>query len=199
MTVRKRALRQNSMSAPAPPTRPLTLVCTPPMRLLPGGSPTQRDVPRSSTHRTRGSASATNTVSSSLVRIETEACTRCNAVFIQCVHLAEEMWSGFYGAFPPVVGGSPWSARQFVIFNVIWLAVFLAAILGVLHHWRPAYVATLFLAIGGGIANGLGHIVLALQAHAYFPGLYTAPFALLVGITLLIRHRPGAKPVVAAI
>ena len=121
------------------------------------------------------------------------------AVFIQGAHLTEEIWSGFYRAFPPVVGDGPWSARQFMIFNVIWLAVFLAAIWGVLHQWRPVYVATLFLAIGGGIGNGLGHVVLAIQAHGYFPGLYTAPFALLVGITLLLRHRSGAKPVVAAI
>jgi len=121
------------------------------------------------------------------------------AVFVQGAHLAEEMWSGFYRAFPPVVGDGPWSARQFMIFNVIWLAIFLAAILGVLRQWRPAYVATLFLAIGGGIGNGLGHFALAIQAHGYFAGLYTAPFALLVGITLLFRHRSDAKPVVAGI
>ena len=121
------------------------------------------------------------------------------AVLVQCVHLGEEIWSGFYRRFPPVMGGGPWSERQFVVFNAVWLAVFLAAAIGVAQRWRPAYVATLFLAIGGGIGNGLGHIALAIQADGYSPGLYTAPFVLVVGITLLTRHRPVAKRVVAAI
>jgi Protein of unknown function with HXXEE motif len=121
------------------------------------------------------------------------------AVLIQCVHLGEEIQSGFFRAFPPVMGGEPWSARQFVIFNVVWLAIFLVATFGATKGWRPAYVVTLFLAIGGGIGNGLGHIALAIRGGGYFPGLYTAPFALVIGIALLICHRPGRKPFVAAI
>ena len=121
------------------------------------------------------------------------------ALLIQCVHLGEELRSGFFRAFPPVMGGEPWSARQFVIFNVVWLAIFLVATFGVTKGWRPAYVATLFLAIGGGIGNGLGHIALAIRAGGYFPGLYTAPFALVIGIALLICHRPVGRPIVAAI
>lgn len=121
------------------------------------------------------------------------------AIIVQCAHLGEELWSGFYRAFPPVMGAGPWSERQFVVFNVVWLAVFLAATLGVAHGWRPAYVAALFLAIGGGIGNGLGHIALAIRARGYFPGLYTAPVVLIVGIILLMRHRPAARSVTAAI
>lgn len=121
------------------------------------------------------------------------------AVLVQCVHLTEEIWSGFYRAFPPVMGGEPWSERQFVVFNVVWLAVFLAAAIGIEQRWRPAYVATLFLALGGGIGNGLGHVVLAIRAEGYFPGLYTAPFALVAGIALLTCHRGTVKRVVPAI
>lgn len=117
------------------------------------------------------------------------------AVVVQCAHFGEEVWSGFYRAFPLAMGADPWSERQFVAFNVVWLAVFVVATLGVAHGWRPAYVATLFLAIGGGIGNGLGHIALAIQARGYFPGLYTAPAALAVGIVLLIRHRPATARV----
>lgn len=121
------------------------------------------------------------------------------AVIVQCAHLGEELWSGFYRAFPLVMGVGPWSERQFVVFNAVWLAVFVAAILGVAHGWRPAYVATLFLAVGGGIGNGLGHIALAIQTGGYFPGLYTAPVVLVVGIMLLTRHRPAARSVTAAV
>jgi hypothetical protein len=121
------------------------------------------------------------------------------AVIVQCVHFGEELWSGFYRAFPLVMGGGAWSERQFVVFNAVWLAVFVAAIFGVAHGWRPAYVVTLFLAVGGGIGNGLGHLALAIQAGGYFPGLYTAPVVLVVGIMLLIRHHPAAGSVDAAL
>lgn len=88
------------------------------------------------------------------------------------------------------MGGEPWSSRQFLLFNVVWLAIILVATLGAARQWRPAYVVTLFLAIGGGIGNGLGHVALAIRAGGYFSGLYTAPFALLAGTALLICHRP---------
>ena len=67
-------------------------------------------------------------------------------------------------------------------------ALFLLAAIGLRHQWRPAYVASLFLAIGGGIGNGLGHIGLAVRANGYFPGAYTAPLVLVAGIALLVCH-----------
>ena len=120
------------------------------------------------------------------------------AVFVQCAHLGEEIWSGFYRAFPPVFGADPWSERQFIVFNLVWLVVFFAAGLGVKLRWRPAYIATLFLAIGGGIGNGLGHIALAIHAYGYFPGLYTAPVALAAGLpcsrAIAARQRASWRP-----
>jgi hypothetical protein len=115
------------------------------------------------------------------------------AVLVQIVHLIEELWSGFYRAFPPVLGGEAWSERQFVLFNLVWLGLFLLAGFGVARRWRPAYVVTLFLAIGGGIGNGLGHLVLALRAQGYFPGAYTAPLAFAAGLVLLRGHGLGAS------
>jgi hypothetical protein len=112
------------------------------------------------------------------------------AVFVQCVHLTEEVWTGFYRVFPVVMGGAPWSERQFMIFNFLWLGLFFAVALGIRQQMRPAYVGSLFLAIGGGILNGLGHVVLALRAGGYFPGAYTAPLVLVAGYVLLRRHRP---------
>lgn len=121
------------------------------------------------------------------------------ALLVQCVHLSEEIWRGFYHAFPPVFGADPWSERQFVIFNLIWIAVLAVAAFGIERRWQPAYILTLFLGIGGGIGNGLGHIALAVRANGYFPGLYTAPIALLAGIALLMCHRRPAERIVAAI
>jgi hypothetical protein len=50
-----------------------------------------------------------------------------------------------------------------------------------------AAVVALFLALGGGVLNGLGHFALAARASAYFPGLYTAPLSLAAGSYLLLR------------
>src|SRR5215207_7022783 len=44
------------------------------------------------------------------------------AVVVQSAHLAEEYRAGFYRLFPPVLGRPPWSARQFLLFNLVWLA-----------------------------------------------------------------------------
>jgi hypothetical protein len=117
------------------------------------------------------------------------------AVLVQCVHLAEEYATGFYRAFPAVMGSPPWSATRFLAFNVAWLVAFVLAGLGIARGWRPAYVIALFLAIGGGIGNGLGHLALMVGAGGYSPGAFTAPLALLAGCALaarLLREAPVA-------
>jgi hypothetical protein len=113
------------------------------------------------------------------------------AVLIQCVHLIDEYRAGFYQAFPAIMGSVAWSARQFLVFNLVWLAVFMLAGIGLAREWRPAYLIALFLALGGGVGNGLGHTLLALRAGGYFPGTYTAPLALLAGAILTFQlYRP---------
>jgi uncharacterized protein with HXXEE motif len=114
------------------------------------------------------------------------------AVIVQCVHLAEEYATGFYRTFPAVMGSAPWSATRFLAFNVAWLVAFVLAGLGIARGWRPAYVVALFLALGGGIGNGLGHLALAIGAGGYVPGAYTAPLVLLAGGALTARLLRGA-------
>jgi len=106
------------------------------------------------------------------------------AALIQCGHLIEEYRSGFYRAFPPIVGSDAWSARQFLIFNLVWLVLFALAGVGLARGWRAANVIALFLALGGGLGNGLGHLALALRAGGYFPGAYTAPLSFVAGVVL---------------
>jgi len=109
------------------------------------------------------------------------------AVLVQCAHLAEEYRTGFHRAFPPVLGAEPWSGSRFLVFNLAWLAVFAAAGIGLAREKRPAYLVALFLALGGGIGNGLGHLALAARAGGYFPGAYTGALALVVGGILAFR------------
>jgi hypothetical protein len=122
------------------------------------------------------------------------------AVLVQCGHLAEEYRTGFYRMFPPVLGSDPWSARQFLILNLVWLAIFVLAGFGLARGWRPGFVVALFLALGGGIGNALGHLMLAVRAGGYFPGAYTAPLVFLAGVVLafqLLRH-PGSAVAVSS-
>ncbi len=119
------------------------------------------------------------------------------AMIAMAAHLAEEVRTGFYREFPRVFGAEPWSVERFLIFNAVWTLIFLAAAIGVARRNRAASLAMLFLAIGAGIGNGLGHIALAARAGEYFPGLYTAPLVLVAGAILLrgmyLQRRPSDR------
>ena len=107
------------------------------------------------------------------------------ALVAQSAHLIEEYRTGLYEAFPPVFGAEPWSSSRFLLFNLAWIGVFLAGGLGLASQRRWAYLIALFLAIGGGVGNGLGHLGLVLMRRGYFPGAYTALFVLAAGAVLL--------------
>jgi uncharacterized protein with HXXEE motif len=107
------------------------------------------------------------------------------AVVVQCAHLIEEYQAGFYRVFPGVFGAEPWSKRRFLAFNFVWLILFVIAGAGLARGKRGAYLVATFLALGGGIANGLGHIALSAREGGYFPGGYTGAIALVVGSFLM--------------
>lgn len=109
------------------------------------------------------------------------------AVLVMGAHMVEEYLAGFYRVFPPVFGAGPWSSQRFLIFNLLWLTIFVIAGVGLAHGRRVAYLVALFLAIGGGIGNGLGHLALSARESGYFPGAYTGVLALLVGSILAYR------------
>ena len=115
------------------------------------------------------------------------------AVLVQCAHLVEEYLSGFYREFPAAFGVSPWSEKRFLTFNLVWLTIFVFAGVGLSRGRRAAYLVALFLAIGGGIGNGLGHLALSARVGGYFPGAYTGVLALLVGSILAYRLMRAAN------
>ena len=121
------------------------------------------------------------------------------AVGAQVAHFIEEYRTGFYKAFPPIVGAAPWSRESFLLFNLLWLLVFGVAAVGLLRGWHPVIVIALFLAIGGGVLNGVAHIVLAAAARGYFPGLFTAPLVLGAGSYLAYRLLRPTSVTMAAI
>jgi hypothetical protein len=106
------------------------------------------------------------------------------AIAVQCLHFSEEFATGFQRQFPQI-SGDEWSDVRFVTFNMIWLALFVLAALGVYRRVALAYLVVLFLALAGGVGNGVGHLVLSATRARYFPGTVTAPLCLLAGIGLL--------------
>jgi len=114
------------------------------------------------------------------------------AIAVQCLHFTEEYVTGFQHQFPELFGGH-WSDAHFVTFNMLWLAVFVVAGLGVYRRVRLAYLIVVFLALIGGVGNGISHLVLSTMYRRYFPGLLTAPFCLLLGIMVLTRLFAGSR------
>jgi hypothetical protein len=114
------------------------------------------------------------------------------AIAVQCLHFTEEYITGFQHQFPRLFEDD-WSDGRFVTFNMLWLAAFVLAGLGVYRRVPLAYLIVLFLALIGGVGNGTAHLVLSATHRRYFPGMITAPFCLVVGIALLRRLFTGAR------
>ena len=112
------------------------------------------------------------------------------ALFV--IHFTEEYLTGFHRAFPALVGYE-WQSSRFVAFNAMWGLILLAGAEGLRRGSAISYVIVLFFAVGGGVMNGIGHVLLAVQAGGYFPGLLTAPLMLVVGVVLL-RKMYGTGP-----
>ena len=107
------------------------------------------------------------------------------AVLVVAAHMAEEFATGFPREFPGLFGNRPWSDAQFLGVTGTALVVFAFATLGARRGIRLAYLPLFFLALGGGIANGLAHLAAAAWRGGYSPGLFTAPLCLIAGAALL--------------
>lgn len=105
-------------------------------------------------------------------------------IALQVLHLGEEYLTGFQTALPAFVGDE-WSDSQFLIFNFIWIFIFISAAIGVFQKFTTAYLIVFFYAIMGGIVNGIAHPLLSIIQGNYFPGTFTALPALVVGVLLL--------------
>ncbi|HYI47792.1 MAG TPA: HXXEE domain-containing protein [Allosphingosinicella sp.] len=118
----------------------------------------------------------------------------------QAAHSIEEYWFRLYDLLAPTrllseaIG--PDRATGFLIGNA---AILLAGLVCYFASVRRGHGSARGLAWFWAlleIANGLGHVALALWARGYFPGLATAPLLLATGLhlaTRLSRSRPPTK------
>lgn len=117
------------------------------------------------------------------------------SITIQIFHFLEEHAGRLYELVPPMFNLSPLTAQKFVVFNLIWIGIFLVSAVGVFRCVRMALVPVWFMALIGGIGNSIFHSWLALQGGGYAPGLATALVNLPLGIALvyLLVKTKGAE------
>ena len=104
----------------------------------------------------------------------------------QCLHFTEEFVTGFYIRAPKFLGFVAWSTEFFVTFNLVWIALWLFGAAGIQRGIRIAFFPVWFFAIGM-VGNAIWHPLLCLATGGYFPGLFTSPFAGVIGVILLSR------------
>ncbi len=108
------------------------------------------------------------------------------ATAIQSGHFAEEWATGFHVRFPALFGLEPMPLSFFVVFNLTWIAIWIASVPLLRSARKPAFFAAWFLAIAG-MLNGVAHPLMAVASGGYFPGLISSPFIGLAGIYLWRR------------
>jgi hypothetical protein len=107
------------------------------------------------------------------------------SIAVQMLHLIEEYGGRFYELLPALFDQDPWQPQRFVVFNLVWIGIFLVAAVGVFKRVRLAYLAVWFMALVGGIGNAVLHTWLAIQSTGYAPGVATALINLPLGIALV--------------
>ena len=124
-------------------------------------------------------------------------CLYLIGIALQCLHFTEEC----HPLLCPRAGipGIRRLVREFfVIFNLSWIALWLLAAVGIKCGMRAAFFPVWFFAIGM-VGNAIGHPLLSLATGGYFPGLFTPPFAGIIGVILLSRlwrlTNPGLGPI----
>lgn len=110
------------------------------------------------------------------------------ALAVQCLHFTEEYIYGFHLRLGEVVRGMPpFEPNLFVAFNMIAYCLFLLGGLGMYKGMKFSMILVWFFAIAGVAGNALWHVLLALGARGYFPGLYTSLAYWILGPILLKR------------
>lgn len=108
------------------------------------------------------------------------------AIAGQLAHFAEELATSFATRFPGMLGLAPWSRGLFVTFNLVWIGIWILSAFALHRGVVAALAPTWFLALAL-VANGIAHPLLALRAGGYFPGLFTSPLVLVLGVLLWQR------------
>lgn len=115
------------------------------------------------------------------------------AVGVQAAHFTEEAAGGLHERLGALLGLPSIPLFLFVIFNLMWLGIWVASIPGLRSARKAAFFAAWFLAIAG-MFNSIAHPLLAIAASGYFPGLVSSPFSGVASVWLWLRLRRATQP-----
>jgi hypothetical protein len=102
---------------------------------------------------------------------------------VQAAHFLEEWQTGFHQRWPALLGLEPWPETFFVMFNIAWIAVWLASAVLIPRGGHVTRTTVWFLTLAA-MLNAIAHPLLALSAGGYFPGLWTSPILGAAGFAL---------------
>jgi hypothetical protein len=114
-------------------------------------------------------------------------------LLFQIIHFLEEYSTGFHRLYPPVLGLTPWSSSFFLSINLFCIAIWVWALFSLKEGSRLGLAPIWFFALAG-LANGIGHPLLAVYVGGYFPGLLTAPLVAFTGGWLFVRLLKTTAP-----
>jgi hypothetical protein len=108
------------------------------------------------------------------------------AIILQCIHFTEEAFTGFNIRLGELVNipGMPYSF--FVIFNLLWIGIWMASVPGIRSGHSAAFFAAWFLAVTG-VFNGFLHPLLSIMSGSYFPGTISSSFVAAACIWLWLK------------
>ncbi|GLQ46326.1 hypothetical protein GCM10007862_13770 [Dyella lipolytica] len=129
---------------------------------------------------------------------DTVSIERVSRVFLfglaaQCLHFMEESLTHFPVRLPELLGLPPWPDDFFVVFNLLWLAVWILSSIGLRAGYRVAMFPIWFFTISC-LVNLIAHPILSLAVGGYFPGLLTSPLVGLFGVWLVMRLIALTRP-----
>jgi hypothetical protein len=104
----------------------------------------------------------------------------------QGLRFGEETITSFHIAFPNLFSQPPMPFLFFMLFNLAWIGLWIAAVPALREARTWAFFAAWFLAIAGAF-NGIAHPVMALMIGGYFPDLLSSPLIGLAGALLCLR------------
>jgi hypothetical protein len=119
------------------------------------------------------------------------------AIVAQSIHFTEEASTGLHERLGPLLGVQGIPFPVFVVFNLVWLGIWIASVPALRSARAPAFFAAWFLAIAG-MFNGIAHPLLAIAAGGYFPGLVSSPLSGVASLWLWLRLRRATRPVGAS-
>jgi len=120
------------------------------------------------------------------------------SIVMQAFHFVEEYAGRLYELAPPLFNLRPLPAQKFLVFNLVWIVIFMAAAIGVFKGVRLSLLVTWFMALVGGIGNAAIHSWLSVRSGGYMPGLVTSLINLPLGIALMIMLVKSNSPKAAA-